>query len=115
MEFAAKEHRGRKRTNLRFCVLVMAAVLIYALFNLPPSRKRVVGSYTGHLFEATETLVLHDDGSFSQTLLLPSGKQLDQKGTWSLKNKAVYLSMYLLFYDVEQGRIVDPPKVVSSI
>jgi len=78
-----------------FHSFIILAVILLAGCELAPSRKDIVGTYSGTLNGATETLVLRPDGTFSQDLTLPSGQKTNAIGFWSLEYKAVTLDRYL--------------------
>jgi len=61
-------------------------------------------------------LVLSADGTFTQTVSLPSGQKIAGAGTWSLKHKAVTLDRYMHFYSEEKnGALVQPSEVFGLI
>jgi len=97
----------------------MVALLVFAVFLLSgcgPQRGEVAGSYAGTLGGATESLVLHTNGTFSQSLTLASGQKTNSSGTWRLDYKAVKLDGYLLFYDgMKNGALVEPTRVHGMI
>jgi hypothetical protein len=81
-----------------------------------PSKSQVVGTYSGSLNGATETLVLRDDGTFSQELSMPSGPKISGNGTWRLDYKAITLDRYQKFYDEEKnGALMQPEECFGMI
>ena len=99
-----------------FFALSLAALVLVLGCERAPSTSQVAGSYSGALSGATEILVLRSDGTFSQTVSLPSGQKVTGAGTWSLKYKAVTLDRYMHFYDErKQGALVQPTEVFGLI
>ena len=95
-----------------YSALCLAAVLLAVGCDRAPSKAQVVGSYTGSLDGATETLVLSADSTFAQTVSLPSGQKITGTGTWSLKSKSVTFDRYMQFYSSEEnGALVEPSEV----
>jgi len=103
------------------CIRLWSTVFFTAIFILTgcersPSKSQVVGTYSGTLNGAAETLVLRADGTFSQEVRLPSDQEITGTGTWSLKYKAVTLDRYMRFYDEEKnGALVQPREVFGLI
>jgi hypothetical protein len=99
-----------------FIALSFALLVSLCGCERAPSTAQVVGTYSGLLSGASETLVLRADGTFSQTVSLPSGQKVTGAGTWSLKYKAVTLNRYMHFYDEEKnGALVQPTEVFGLI
>ena len=99
-----------------YAFIIILTTLLLTGCGCAPSRKEVVGTFSGSLKGATERLVLRSDGTFSQDLTLPSGKKTNAVGSWSLKYKAVTLNRYLKFYDdTKDGALVEPTQVYGSI
>src|SRR4051794_1415422 len=77
-----------------------------------PSKSKVIGTYSGTLNGASETLVLRADDTFSQDLTLPAGKKVVATGKWRLTYKAVEFDNYMYFYDpAKNGALVEPSPV----
>jgi len=96
--------------------LCLAGILIAVGCERAPAKAQVVGTYYGSLNGATETLVLSADGTFAQTVRLPSGQSVTGAGTWNLKHKAVTLDRYTHFYSGEEnGALVPPSEVFGFI
>lgn len=96
--------------------MCLAASLILAGCERAPSNAQVVGTYSGSLNGAAETLVLRPDGTFSQSVNLPSGQKVTGAGTWSLKYKTITLNRYMHFYSEEKnGELVSPSEVFGLI
>ncbi len=99
-----------------YSALCLAVILFTGGCERAPSKAQVVGHYSGSLSGATETLFLSADGTFSQTVSLPSGQKITGAGTWSLKHKAVTLNRYIHFYSAEKnGALVQPTEVFGFI
>ena len=99
-----------------YSALCLAVILFAVGCERAPSKAQVVGSYFGSLNGATETLVLSADGTFAQTVSLPSGQKVTGAGTWSLKHKAVTLDRYMHFYsEKKNGALVQPSEVFGLI
>ena len=99
-----------------YSALCLAVILIVAGCERAPSKAQVIGTYSGSLSGATESLVLRADGTFTQTISLPSGQKVTGAGTWSLKYKAVALDRYVHFFSEEkQGALVQPTEVFGLI
>jgi hypothetical protein len=99
-----------------YSAVCLAVILFTAGCERAPSRVQVVGTYSGTLNGAAETLVLRADGTFSQEVSFPSGKKATGAGTWSLKHKGVTLDRYMHFYSEEKnGALVQPSEVFGLI
>jgi hypothetical protein len=99
-----------------FIALGFAFLVLLCGCERAPSTAQVVGTYSGSLGGASETLVLRADGTFSQTVSLPSGQEITGAGLWTLKHKAVTLDRYMHFYDEEKnGALVQPTEVFGLI
>ncbi|MDB6112867.1 MAG: hypothetical protein JWR69_4617 [Pedosphaera sp.] len=93
--------------------LCLIAILAFAGCERAPSKSQVVGTYSGTLNGASETLVLRADDTFSQEVTLPSHQKITATGTWRLQYKAVDLDKYMLFYDEgeKNGALVEPKEI----
>ena len=95
-----------------FFEICLVATFVLTGCEPAPSKSKVVGTYSGGLNGAAETLVLRANNTFSQALRLPSGKTFSATGTWRLDYKAVDFDRYIRFYDGEKnGALVEPTKV----
>jgi hypothetical protein len=101
---------------VRLCAALSVSVVLFAVgCERAPSKAQVVGSYSGTFNGAVETLVLSADGTFIQSVSLPSGLKVSGAGTWSLKSKAVTLDKYMLFYSGERnGTLVVQPSEMNG-
>ena len=116
LSLSVKPHSHTTMHSRLYSALCLAAILIAAGCERAPSKAQVVGTYAGLLSGATESLVLRADGTFTQTVSLPSGQKVTGAGTWSLKYKAVTLDRYMHFYDEEKrGALVQPTEVFGLI
>ncbi len=96
--------------NFVLILALAAASLLMAGCERAPAKSRVVGTYSGTLSGASESLILHADGTFSQQVSLPSGQRITGSGTWTLRHKAIDLSGYMHFYSEEKSGVLVPPE-----
>jgi hypothetical protein len=93
-------------------VLLMTAVLAVAGCERAPSKNRVAGIYSGTLNGSSESLVLREDGTYTQEVSLPSGQKVTGTGAWSLNYKKVEFDRYMLYYEpMTNGIIVEPKEI----
>jgi hypothetical protein len=92
-----------------FLVICLAVALFVASREPAPTEAQVVGSYTGRLNGALETIALRDDGIFRQDVTLPNGQRVTSDGKWTLQHKAITLDRYTCFYSAEkEGALTEP-------
>jgi len=92
-------------------LLITLVAVAFPGCRKPPEVSDVWGKYAGTIHGAVESLELRADGSYSQTLSLPSGGDLTTSGAWHLERSVVYLDGYLSFYDsFKEGTLRTPRK-----
>jgi cytochrome c biogenesis factor len=115
--FSKVERAKRLGKTTLIAIWGSIAISVLILCLVPePSSKSVVGTYDGSFHGLTETLELKQDGTFMQTLTLPSKDKLTASGGWELKHRALALNNdYLMFIDMEKGELLIHPQKVYSM
>ena len=95
--------------------LLLVAGGLYWLLRAPvPSEKDVVGLYTGANEGYQDQLEIMPDHRFTQILKKPNGEIITNKGSWTLKNRALDISGYSFFIDTKTGKALSEPKKSGS-
>ena len=85
--------------------LLLSSMILMSLFSIgcdPPTRSELYGTYIADYELAKEKLVLYEDGTFYQEVMLKSNSKIDKtKGTWSYvpRTKGVPSSGYITFHE----------------
>jgi hypothetical protein len=90
-------------------LLFVAGGLYWVLRAPVPSESDVVGLYTGTNDGYRDQVEILPDHRFIQTLKKPNGEIIMNHGSWTLKNRALDISGYSLFIDIETGKALSDP------
>ncbi len=98
-----------------FFLLLLGWISYWVLPQHVTTHTEVVRHYHGILYGANEDLNLNKDGTFTQTVIAPSGVITNKGGTWKLEGNFVVLDDYLMFYDNEHNKLSLQPRPMSYV